>query len=264
MSFESGRKLGLISSLIAVIVPVAAIILDGFLLLSALGAVLSAVSGGTGHSAGALLSGITFALVGLGVTGLVGIILFLVAMYFLAHYYDEPGIFKNALYGFLIIVIGVAVVLVVMFAFLFAAIFSSAAHSASSFSPLGFLAVFLVVLAAGFALSIVSAVLYKRAFDKLGEKSGVDSFKTAGLLYLVGSVTSIVLIGGLIAWLAWIFAASGFYSLKPKTVEPSTGMYSVPQPPATGLVEKKFCVYCGQEISLDSLYCRYCGKPVDQ
>ena len=58
------------------------------------------------------------------------------------------------------------------------------------------------------AFGIVNGLLYMRAFNKLKEKSGVDNFGTAGLLYLIGVFIP------LITWIAWIFAAMGFNKLK--------------------------------------------------
>jgi uncharacterized membrane protein/ribosomal protein L40E len=189
--------------------------------------------------------------------------MFLLAMHRLSEYYSEPSIFKNALYGFLMNIIGVAVVFAVIFVALFAAIFSSAAHPATAVSPFGFIIGFLGVVAAVFVIVIVSAVLYRRAFNKLGEKSGVDSFNTAGTLYLVGAVLTIVFVGALIVWIAWIFAASGYYSLKPKTAEPSTISYYQPQAPATvSLAQNKYCPYCGTENAPDAVYCRSCGRQI--
>jgi uncharacterized membrane protein len=72
-----------------------------------------------------------------------------------------------------------------------------------------------------------------RAFNKLAEKSGDDNFKTAGLLYLLGTVLTIVLIGGLLIWIAWIFAAMGFNSLKPKEPPAPTSAYPTSQTSGT-------------------------------
>ena len=262
MSFELGRKLGLTASLIAVIVPVITVILYGLLFLSLFGIISSALTGGSQTFVGSLFpSGIAIAFIAIGIIGLIGIILFLVAMNSLSQYYSEPGIFKNALYGFLINVIGTVALVVIAFALVITTAVSSATSSTPGLSGAGFITVFLGVIVGALVISVVSAVLYMRAFNKLGEKSGVHSFNTAGLLYLIGAVLAIVLVGGLLVWIAWIFALSGFNSLKPKTAEPSTISYSTQQPPATYSQEqKKFCVYCGAEISLDSVYCPNCGK----
>lgn len=266
MSLESGRKLGLIASLIAIGVPVVTVILYGFLILSLFGVFSSAVTGGSPTLGGSFFSvGIIIAFVVIGVVGIAGVVLFLVSMHRLSQYYSEPGIFKNALYGFLISIVGAAVIFVAILVLLFATVLSIAAHPITSSSPFGFAIAILGVGVAAFVMTIVSAVFYKRAFDELGEKSGVSSFGTAGTLYLVGTALTIILVGSIIIWVAWIEAASGFYSLKPKTDAPPAVPHYIPQQPAAiTAAEKKYCVYCGEEISLDSLFCPHCGKPVQQ
>ena len=259
MSFEWGRRLGLTASLINVIVPVIIAILYGLLILSLFGIFSSAVTGGSPSFGLLFPAGIFIGFIALGVLGLIGIILFLISMHSLSQYYNEPGIFKNALYGFLVNVIGVVVLIVVMFAVVLTEI-ASAANSSVTNVIGGFITVFLALILLALVIAILSAVLYMRAFNKLGEKSGVRSFNTAGLLYLIGTVLTIVLVGSFLVWIAWIFALSGFNSLKPKISEPSTISYSTPQPSATYSQEQKFCVYCGAEISLDSVYCPNCGK----
>ena len=262
MSFELGRKLGLTASIISVIVPVIIVILYGLLFLSLFGIISSALTGKSQTFGGSVFpAGIEIGFIAIGIIGFIGIILFLVAMNSLSQYYSEPGIFKNALYGFLTNIIGVAALIVIAFTLVFTTIVSSATSSTSGFSGAAFISVFLGVIVAALVISIVSAVFYMRAFNKLGEKSGVHSFNTAGLLYLIGTALTIVLVGSLLAWIAWIFALSGFNSLKPKTAEPSTVSYSAPQSSAAYNVEqKRYCSYCGAQISPDSVYCANCGK----
>jgi hypothetical protein len=90
-----------------------------------------------------------------------------------------------------------------------------------------------------------------RAFNKLKEKSGVDNFGTAGILFLVGSIVPII------GWIAWIFAAMGFKKLKTTSPAP-TGSYFT-QPPLSTMPMKR-CPNCGAENTADALYCRSCGK----
>ena len=264
LSFRTGKAAGLTASLIAVIVPVIAVVLYGVILISLLGSITSGLTGGS-SSFGSLpsISYILISLIIFGIVSFVGVILFLIAMHNLSEYYKAPGIFRNALWSFLTNIMGGVVLVVILIALTFSMI--SALKSATSLSGLGvkFLVDVVVILVAAFVVSIVSALLYMRAFNKLGDKSGVHSFRTAGTLYLIGTALTIVLVGPLIVWISWIFAVSGFSSLKPQTGETTTISYPLPQPPATISPEqKKFCAYCGAEISLDSVYCPNCGKQV--
>ena len=97
-----------------------------------------------------------------------------------------------------------------------------------------------------------------RAFNTLGEKSGVESFKTAGLLTIIGYVLTIVGVGVILVWIAWIFAVAGFHSLKeaPQPSYPSN-MASVP---ANAMSQTRYCPYCGAENALTSEFCTQCGR----
>ncbi len=128
-------------------------------------------------------------------------------MYQLSHYYNEPGIFKNVLYGYSrrhcrISCIGRNI----------DRRYSIDDHYRANTAPtaapsIGLVIVgLLAIIGAFLVILIISAFFWKRAFNKLGEKSGNNNFNTAGLLILIGAVLSIVGIGGIISWIAWIFA----------------------------------------------------------
>ena len=254
MSFESGRKLGLTASLIAVIMPVIGVITAIFLVLSLLAGTLSTLFN---------FESITILLAIAGIITFAGFILFLVAMHSLSQYYSESGIFKNVLYGFIINIVGAAIAVSIELAIIVTSIVKIAQGAGTGTadpSAIQFIILFLAVFAVAFILGIVSAVFYMRAFNKLGEKSGINNFKTAGLLYLIGTVLSIVGIGVLLLWIAWIFAAQGFYSLKPKSPKPQHLFPPTSQTSLTGTAQKRFCPYCGTENTADSVYCVICGK----
>ncbi len=178
----------------------------------------------------------------LGIITFIGIILFVIGMRRLSRYYDEPRIFKNALYGFILNLVGSVTATVIESTFVLESIRSinqtgttplaatlgpvvSTTASVSTELTIAYYA----ALAIGVALGIISAVLYMRAFNILAEKSGKGNFKTAALLYLLGTALTILVIGGLLVWIAWIYAATGFNSLKPK--EASATKPQVPLPP---------------------------------
>jgi uncharacterized membrane protein len=187
----------------------------------------------------------------------------MLAMYRLSHYYNEPGIFSNVLYAFIISLVGGIVALGIFFAFMLSAIGSISRTSTPSlitpfFSQL--IIFYLIVIGMAFLFGIINGVLYMRAFNKLGQKSGVDSFKTAGLLYFLGVLLSIVGVGGILTWIAWIFAALGFRKLK--AAPTPTSAYSAPQSTAPSITQTKLCPYCGTENIAEAIYCKNCGKPI--
>jgi uncharacterized membrane protein len=160
-------------------------------------------------------------------------------MHSLGQYYNESRIFNNALYSILTSILGGIVFVAIVFAFIFTMV-SSATTSTPRVFGAEFVILILGVVVGGFIISIVSALFARNAFNKLGEKSGVPSFNTAGLLYLLGGVLSIIGIGSLLIWIAWIFALIGFNSLKPKTQEPTPPPFPVPQQAATP-TQRKLC-----------------------
>jgi uncharacterized membrane protein len=264
MSLESGRKLGLISSLAIVILPAVVIPL---VIAASIFSVMSRISSGSSTFNPFL----TYALyAAIGIVAFASYILFLVSMRRLSKYYNEPAIFRNVLYGFLLNFVGAAVAYGVEILF-FSSIFNSissgtntvAAVTPNPISPSIISNLFIALLgmlAIVFVFAIISAVFYMLAFNKLAAKSGVDNFKTAGLLMLLGFVLIIVGVGILLVWIAWILVAMGFHSLKPQAT-PSVQSAS-PASAITYSAQRKYCPYCGTENTTDAIYCRHCGKPL--
>jgi uncharacterized membrane protein len=149
-------------------------------------------------------------------------ILFLVAMKGLAKYYDEPKIFKNSLYPFIISSTGGIISLLVAYTFItpildeFSAYRSSPGNitSASIFFSL-FQVVAFIWLAVS-VIGILNGFFYRRAFYALAEKSHEQNFKQAGLFMIIGGILMIIFVGGLIFFIGLIFAVLGFFKLKPK------------------------------------------------
>jgi uncharacterized membrane protein len=263
-SLESGKKLGYIASLISVILPIAAIIGAVVIVIALIASAVSRIGTGTvvspffGFSAGLLVF-----FVAVGAVGLVGTILFLVAMHRLSNYYNEPRIFKNVLYALILSIVSAVIVLALSFGFILSSIAGISQTSTSS-TPAPFpqfILVYVVVLGVSLAFAVVNAVLYMQAFNKLAEKSGIGDFKTTGLLYLIGTLLTIVAFGGILVWIAWIFAAMGFNKLKPQPTTNLTVSYPAP-PPLSNSIQTKRCPNCGTQNLADALYCSNCGKPL--
>jgi uncharacterized membrane protein len=254
MSLESGRKLGLIASLISVILPIVAIVGSVALVISLL---VSAAAGTVPASVFGFSSGFTVFLFVVGAIGVIGFIMFIVAMRNLSNYYNEPSIFNKVLYAFILSIISAIIAVVLESAFVFSSL--NGLQTSTPTTP-PFLTI-LGVLGITTVFSIVNAVLYMQAFNKLAEKSGVDNFKTTGLLYLIGTLLTIVLIGGLLIWIAWIFAAMGFNKLKQSLPAPPYVSYFI-QPPLSNIIQNKRCSNCGTENTSDALYCKFCGRPL--
>jgi uncharacterized membrane protein len=261
MSLESGKKYGFIASMINVIMPVVAVILVISVLMYEFAYLFANSTQNWSITALSIAVDISIAVI-----AITGLILFLLAMHRLSKYYAEPAIFKNVLYAF-IINIAVAIIgwiiLSVYTSSIIGHIPSGGINTTAATTPdmSAFASLIIAILAAaiiGFIFMVLCAVLYWRAFNKLAEKSQIDDFKTAGLLYLLGSVLMIILVGAILIWVAWIYAAQGFHKLKPK---PSLATpYTLT--PASNVTGSIYCANCGAENSPDGIYCKNCGKPV--
>jgi len=156
------------------------------------------------------------------------------AMQRLSQYYNESAIFRNSIYGLILGLVGIGLtVAVIIKVVLYADASARDIVGITTVEPMtGTIATLLVsIIFAAFLLELVSAVFYLLAFRKLGDKSGVYSFNKAGKIYLIGIVMTIVVIGFLIIWIAWVYSASGFNSLKPKALETPNPPNSLSTPP---------------------------------
>lgn len=169
-----------------------------------------------------------------GILGLVGLILVLVALKGLAEHYSEGGIFNNAIYGIIIAIVGgvasIAAIFMSALAALaalgidlsevtdwsaFATILENSLKNLTNFNTiLPFLGAIIVALVVLFVFAIITAIFFRKSLVTLSEKTGVKMFATAGLLMLIGAVLTIVLIGFIIMWVAWILITVAFFSLR--------------------------------------------------
>ncbi len=60
---------------------------------------------------------------------------------------------------------------------------------------------------------LASAIFIRRSYGAIASKLGVDMFRTAGLLFLVGAATTIVLVGFLLLFVAQVLLAVAFFSI---------------------------------------------------
>jgi len=229
------------------------------------------------YSTGAIAGASSPFLSVLGLAGLAGLILFMVAMKGFSRDYKDSGIFNNALYGVLssiivaVLAVGLTVAVVLMN-------FSSLIQTLTLFpsqhifqSVIGYVVpVMPVVSFAGLA----QALFTMRAFNLLAAKSEVRLFRTAGWALVAGSLLAIVLasvgallfftaslsaitvltipiIGTMVSYLAWVFAAKAFFDVKEPTAQ------TLPASPAR---QVKYCAHCGAENLPNAVFCTRCGK----
>jgi uncharacterized membrane protein len=224
-----------------------------------------------------------------GILGFIGFILFMIAMYGLSKDYGDSSIFNNALYAILSGIIGglatAAVAIAIVFSHLGSIVssinptnFSSTSIAEIVQNFIGYLTPILIVAS---IVALIPAWFYMRAFSRLASKSEVRLFRTAGLLLIIGAVVNVVMacigvllvlaasvpasvvlympvVGGVVSFVAWIFATDAFYSMKSQTKERLSTL--IPQSYASAGEQVRYCPYCGTQNRADAAYCKQCGK----
>jgi uncharacterized membrane protein len=156
------------------------------------------------------------------VLAIVGLILVLVALKYASDIIGDPKIFNNMLYAVILGIIGLVVGVVAVVAVVFQAIgigylSSSFAYTAPSTVTagdiMGMLGAILVGLAAIWVCFLISSIFLRRSYGELGKRVNVSLFGTAALLYLIGAILTIILVGFLLIFIADILFIVAFFSI---------------------------------------------------
>lgn len=165
-------------------------------------------------------------------TGIVGIVLFLMGMYQLSQEKSDATLFNEALWAFLIPIIG-GVVLSVIGGVLGIAWMGTVWGTLgmgmgrgmgprgidtlfsllSTGSGIVFVLLVILFLLAGWALAVVYGVRMQKVSLFLESHAGNASFKTAGVLFFWGGWLAIIGVGILLAWIGWLLYTIAFFSL---------------------------------------------------
>lgn len=163
-----------------------------------------------------------------GIIGLIGFILVLIALNGFADYYSEKGIFNNALYGFIIFIIGIVITLSIAIFVLFDFLASLGIELANweSFQSIDWVSIMtpeiimdlivggIAALVILFIFFILGAFFMRKSLDLLATKTDVKLFATTGLLLLLGAVLTVILIGFILLFVAIILLIISFFSIK--------------------------------------------------
>jgi uncharacterized membrane protein len=192
----------------------------------------------------------------IGILGIVGVVLILVALHGLGSYYNDGGIFRYALYGFITAIIGVIVTAAVAVIAILTNLsnikdlistiyptwdgnwssLSGLNPNPSNINPSDLVPFLTVILAAIIAIvivvwifAIISSFLAWKSLKQLKEKSKVGLFGTAGLLLLIGAFLLILIgLGAILMWIAALVLAIAFFQLKPQEPPMATAASSPP------------------------------------
>ena len=185
---------------------------------------------------------------------IVGYILILIATKYVSDELGDKSIFDNMLYAVIAGIVGVAAA-----AFI---IFTGAAFSAVTFAASAIGGV-IVGLAIAWVFLIVSSIFIRRSYNAMATRLNVGHFKTAGTLYFIGAILTIILVGFIILFVAAIFQIIAFFGIPdsvPGMQPPSMGgMGAQPTGSMPAQAGTKFCPNCGTQLAATATYCTKCG-----
>jgi uncharacterized membrane protein len=167
------------------------------------------------------------------ILGIIGIILLLRGVKELSNYYQDEDIYKNTLTGVKFYIIALVAVGVAIVAIAVGVGLATGFEFTAGFVPtVGFgvgLIAFFAGLVAAFVFYVLAASHLRRTFNTLAQKSGEASFTTAGNLLWWGAILTIVLVGLVLIFIAWIFATIGFFTMKAQQQQPYTPPSTQPE-----------------------------------
>lgn len=139
---------------------------------------------------------------------IVGLVLLSIAIKKLSDKAPEKTIFTKWIISIVIGIVGVLLMGVALGGFL-ALIGSSTDNEAAAFGGM------MIISLIGFiAIEIILGILYKQIFYRISEITGENIFRTAGIIFLIGGILSIIFIGYFLFFIGWILVAIGFFSMK--------------------------------------------------
>jgi len=168
--------------------------------------------------------------------GIIGFIMMLVAIKDISEIVADKSNFSNMLVAvglaIVAIVVGALVVVGSVLRFVGLKALSLGPNFNASTVPtgdwVGLIGSILIGLAVVWVIMLVSAVYVRRTYRSMASKLGVGNFETAGMLYLVGAATTIILVGFVLLLVAQVMVILAFFSIQEG---PSALAGQPPQPP---------------------------------
>lgn len=179
------------------------------------------------------LGGIGSILILLSIVPIAGIVLFIVgfimvllAVKYISETVEDKTIFNNTLIAVILAIAGMIAGLAVAVAGKLFPFFREfrPMYGQSMFVEPGmytFLATFIIALVILWIFYIGSAIFLRKSYRTIASKLNISMFDTAALLYLIGAVLSIVLVGFIVIYVAEILQTVAFFSIVEKEQQPS-------------------------------------------
>jgi len=193
------------------------------------------------------------------VISIVGLIFVFIAVKSISELAKDHDIFSNYLYHFIFSIISiVAIFVIILIGFGaiggFSWITSLQDINITDFSTFwdyfgGIIGYAILALLVGWILGIIAAIYLRRSYNSIAKHTKVGLFKTTGTFYFFGAITTIIVIGFLILFIARILEIIAYFSLPDELSTSDKKEKS----------ERK-CPNCDRKIPEDAITCPYCGK----
>jgi uncharacterized membrane protein len=174
-----------------------------------------------------------------GIVSIIGFILVLIAVKYVADVLGDQTIFNNMIIAVVLLIIG----FVALIAIVLSAVYSYIGFGSFSFTPatthpanlVALITTIIIGLIVAWVFFLIASIFLKRSYDTIGARLNVGTFHTTGLLYLIGAATTIILVGFIIVFIAEILQIVAFFSIPeqmPMAPQPMPGQMGTP-PPST-------------------------------
>ena len=146
------------------------------------------------------------------ILAIIGLILVLIAVKYISDHTGDRSIFSNYLIAVIIGIIGVVVSSILGLAGVLGGL-GLMRMGAPGIGMMNLLFSMIAVLVVVWILGIVAAIFIRRSFNTIASSLNIKMFSTAALLYLIGALLMIILVGGIIALVAIILQIIAFFQI---------------------------------------------------
>jgi len=156
---------------------------------------------------------------------IVGFIMVLMAVKYISETAEDRTIYNNALIAVILAIVGmIAAVVVAVAGKMFPFFGEFRPYGPSMFVEprmYGFLTTLIIALVILWVFYIGSAIYLRKSYRAIASKLNISMFETVALLYLVGAVLAVVLVGFIVIYVAEILQTVAFFSIVEKAQQPS-------------------------------------------
>ncbi len=158
------------------------------------------------------------------VLGIVGFVLMLVAIKDISEAVGDRSIYSNMLLAVGLAIAGIVVGTLVVVGSVLRFVGLNSLNVGPDFNPstvpagdwISLAGSILIGLAVVWLLMLFSSIYVRRSYGAIASKLNVSMFGTAGLVYLIGAATTIVLVGFVLLFVAQILLVVAFFSINEK------------------------------------------------